>query len=466
MIELALFQNGAGDLPARKLDHKDLYVVDGDLDAVQGMAARTLPAQVRQAILADELGLDYWFQSEHHFLAEGVEFSPAPLLVQAAIASRTKRIRLGQMANIITWWHPLRLAEQTAMLDILSGGRAEVGVGRGYQPRENEVFGATYGSSIQDQERNRSYFEEAYELLIKAWTEPSFQFRGEFYTVPPSWTKWNHEQTIEYFSQEGDRAVGRTVDEVLRVGPPDLYASGNTVVASTTTLRELTVQPQPYQKPYPQIWQPVSSERSLRWAAENGVNGHFPAVATEKLKRSAAIYREESEKHGWPDRLGRGEPKYGWDAEQHRGIGIQKFLHIADKGIGDRRRFDAGLRLTWDYLTPFGLGEVVPPLNDKRAPGAPITTDELYASGLAVCGTKDEIIEGILKTKVDSGFEDFFFAAELALGGLEESEVEEQIACFAEEIAPVLRRECGGGPDLPDVGVDFAPVSRPAAVSA
>ena len=82
------------------------------------------------------------------------------------------------------------------MLDVLSGGRLEFGIGRGYQPREAEVFGHRLGGTIQDQERNRAYFQEAYDIIIKAWTEPSFAHHGQFFSIPPTWTKWNHKQTI------------------------------------------------------------------------------------------------------------------------------------------------------------------------------------------------------------------------------------------------------------------------------
>ena len=131
------------------------------------------------------------------------------------------------------------------MLDVLSGGRLEFGIGRGCQPREAEVFGHRLGATIQDQERNRAYFQEAYDLIIKAWTEPSFAHHGQFFSIPPTWTKWNHRQTIAYFSRPH---VGRGLDQVLHVGPPDLYSAGIPVMASTTTLREISLFPQPLQK--------------------------------------------------------------------------------------------------------------------------------------------------------------------------------------------------------------------------
>ena len=137
-------------------------------------------------------GFDYFFLTEHHFQPEGAEYSPNPLLTETAIAAQTKRIRLGQCANILTWHHPVRIAEQAAMLDVISGGRLEFGMGRGYQPRETEVLGGQMGATIQDQERNRAYFEEAYEIIMKCWTQESFSHHGEFFTIPPSYTRWNH----------------------------------------------------------------------------------------------------------------------------------------------------------------------------------------------------------------------------------------------------------------------------------
>jgi alkanesulfonate monooxygenase SsuD/methylene tetrahydromethanopterin reductase-like flavin-dependent oxidoreductase (luciferase family) len=80
--------------------------------------------------------------------------------------------------ELLVWYHPARIAEQIARLDVISGGRVECGMGRGCQPRENETLGRPYGSMIQDQERNRKAFGEAVALIKKCWTEPSFSHRG------------------------------------------------------------------------------------------------------------------------------------------------------------------------------------------------------------------------------------------------------------------------------------------------
>ena len=211
MLEVGVFHNGASSLPV--ITTKDgVTLNDGSLAQVHQAAQETLVNQVRQGILAEKLGFQSFWLTEHHFQPEGAEMSPNPLMVQTAIAANTRRIRLGQAANIIVWHHPVRLAEQIATLDVISGGRVECGIGRGYQPRENETLGRPYGSTIQDQERNRKSFEEVVAIIQKCWTQQSFSHRGENFSIPPTYTKWNHKQTIAYFQQE---KAGRRLDEVI-----------------------------------------------------------------------------------------------------------------------------------------------------------------------------------------------------------------------------------------------------------
>lgn len=455
MIEIGVFHNGASDLPAKNvdIDGESVVVNDGTLPETHAAAQRVILSQVRQGILADQLGYDYWFQTEHHFQPEGAELSPSPILGEAAIASRTRRIRLAQAANIITWWHPVRIAEQAAMLDVISGGRLEFGIGRGYQPRENEVFGWAYGSTIQDQERNRAYYEEAYDAIIAAWTQDSFSHHGEFMSLPPSYTRWGHKQTMAYYSQPG---IGRTLDQVLAVGGPDMYSAGNPVLATTTKLREFPVYPQPLQKPYPQVWEPLTSPRSIRWAAERGINGYFIVEPNSRLRKNIELYYQAAEGANWPDRRGRGRFKYGWDAEKRRGVVTCRYIHVVDKGLGDMERAARGMELQWDYYGPFGfaavLAEADEPFYDLNMK---VTADLLRRKEVAVHGSKQYVIDTIMKVKQECGYEDFMFNAWFELGGFATAEIEAQMQYFAEEIMPVLRSECGGSPERVESTADL-----------
>src|SRR5712692_3763905 len=454
MIEVGIFHNGASDLPV-KTGADGTTFNDGNLAAAHAAAQRTTVNMIRQGVLADKLGFDYWFQTEHHFQPEGAEYSPNPLISETAIAALTKRIRLGQAANIITWWHPIRFAEQAAMLDVISGGRAEIGIGRGYQPRENEVFGWPYGSTIQDQERNRSYYEEAYDMIIKAWTEPSFSHHREFYSTPPTYTKWNHKQTIAYFSQPG---LERSLEQVLKVGNPDMYSAGNPVLASTTTLREIQVFPQPVQKPYPQIWEPLTSERSIRWAAQRGINGYFIVEPNSRLRKNIEVYYDEAEKQGWSDRQNRGQFKFGWDAEKRRGMVTCRYIHVVEKGLGDLDRAAAAMELQWDYYGPFGFAAVLAEANEPFYDlNMKVTADLLRKKEVAIHGSKQYVIDTIMKIKKECGYDDFMFCAWFELGGFHTEEIEAQMQYFAEEILPVLRRECGGGSQQQESTVELVP---------
>lgn len=456
MIQIGIFHNGASDLPVAGTPSGTL-VAGGNLEEVHASYQRVLVDQVRQGILADQLGFDYYFMTEHHFQPEGPEFSPNPILAETAIAAQTRRIRLGQATNILTQWHPLRLAEQAAMLDVISGGRLEFGVGRGYQPREVEVFGWPYGSTIQDQERNRAYFEEAYEIILKAWTQPSFSHRGEFFSIPPSYTKWNHAQTIAYFSQPG---VGRSLEDVLRVGPPDMYSSGNPVVATTTVLREISLFPQPLQKPYPQCWEPVTSTRSVEWIAAHGVNGNINAIPTSRLRRIFDTYYAEAEKRNWPDRLGRGKFKFGWDAEKRRGLSVGPWIHILSPGNerAQIERIDRSLEMEWAFYGAFGF---TAGLADADEPPYPldmrVTGELLRRKGPGIVGRAEEVTAHILNMKEALGSEDFLILCHFEMPGLCGEEVEEQMCRFAAEVMPELRRACGGSPALPEATVDLTP---------
>ena len=99
----------------------------------------------------ERLGYDSLWTAEHHFQREGYECVPNVLLLNVYLATQTNRLRFGCGFNITPMWHPLRLAEDFAMADILTNGRVIFGVGRGYHTREVETFNAP----MRDGEANR-----------------------------------------------------------------------------------------------------------------------------------------------------------------------------------------------------------------------------------------------------------------------------------------------------------------------
>ncbi len=124
---------------------------------------------IEQAVVADELGFDSFWLAEHHFHPYGVV--PRPAILLSAIAGRTHRIRLGAAVVVLSFDDPVRVAEDYALLDRLSNGRVELGVGSGYLQHEFDGFGVPF-----DQKRER--FDEGLDVLRKAWTGEPFSHDG------------------------------------------------------------------------------------------------------------------------------------------------------------------------------------------------------------------------------------------------------------------------------------------------
>ncbi len=162
--------------------------------------------------LADELGFDTVWLAEHHFSHYGI--CPSLAVLAAAVARETQRVRIGTAVVIAPFAHPIRIAEEWAMVDILSGGRLEFGLGRGYQPKEFAGLGVSM-------ERTRERFDESLELIRQAWTRDRVTFEGEFYTVrdvavlpkplqkphPPLWTAAVSPDTYTLAARRGLRLL-------------------------------------------------------------------------------------------------------------------------------------------------------------------------------------------------------------------------------------------------------------------
>ncbi|MBV9814746.1 MAG: LLM class flavin-dependent oxidoreductase, partial [Alphaproteobacteria bacterium] len=133
------------------------------------------------ARVMDELGYYAFWTAEHHFQREGYECLPNLIQLGLWLATQTRRLKFGCAFNILPMWHPIRLAEDYAMADIVTDGRVIMGIGRGYHTREVETFGAP----LLDAEANRDLFEEQLQLLLKCFNEQAFHHKGQYYECPP-----------------------------------------------------------------------------------------------------------------------------------------------------------------------------------------------------------------------------------------------------------------------------------------
>jgi alkanesulfonate monooxygenase SsuD/methylene tetrahydromethanopterin reductase-like flavin-dependent oxidoreductase (luciferase family) len=135
-----------------------------------------LQDSLTQIELADKLGYDYAWEVEHHFLEE-YSHSSAPEVFLGAASQRTKNIRLGHGVIQITTNDPHRVAERVATLDLLSGGRVELGMGEGAGPAELHPFGVRVRSK-------RDRWEEAVKAIVPMFTREDWEFHGEFHDFP------------------------------------------------------------------------------------------------------------------------------------------------------------------------------------------------------------------------------------------------------------------------------------------
>ena len=124
---------------------------------------------------AEALGFHAVWLAEHHFYNYGGYIPSVPVL-GAAIAQRTKRLRIGSGIALLPLQDPIRVAEEFALLDCLSGGRLDFGIGRGFQKAEYDAFERNMGDS-------RVLFQEAHDIIIKAWTQEQFSHEGKFRRV-------------------------------------------------------------------------------------------------------------------------------------------------------------------------------------------------------------------------------------------------------------------------------------------
>jgi alkanesulfonate monooxygenase SsuD/methylene tetrahydromethanopterin reductase-like flavin-dependent oxidoreductase (luciferase family) len=340
------------------------------------------------AKLMDRLGYGTFWMAEHHFQPEGTECIPNLLMMAMHLVHVTKTLKIGTGFNITPMWHPLRLAEDYAMADILSKGRVVFGVGRGYHTREVETFGAP----LIDQAANRELFEEQVDIIFKAFNNDSFSHKGKYYTLPPE---------VPYRGY---------------------------------TLKELTLVPRPDRLPV-ECWQPIQggSERALNFMAKHGIKGVIGGGSAEggAVHKSMVDFQAAYARHGQHIELG-----------ERMALGFQFYL---------AKNREEGMRIAGKYyeenMKMFGELRLVRALSDeqieimrdpKRAPTAnlPRIENAVKAGGF-LTGTPADVIEQLKALeKRYPGLDRVTCSLSV---GVPLAEAEEQLEWFAREVMPAFK---------------------------
>ncbi len=328
--------------------------------------------------LMDDLGFDTLWMAEHHFQREGYECIPNIILLGTHLAARTKRLKFGCAFNIVPMWHPLRLAEDYAMADILTDGRIVFGVGRGYHSREVETFGAP----VIDNDANREHFEEQMEILFKAFESESFTHRGKRFTIPPA---------VEYRGYE---------------------------------LEDVTLVPRPKHLPV-EMWQPIVSGRTIDFIARRGINGVVALTGEALVEDIFHQYQDANAKHGRDLQLG-----------ERLALGLGFYLADSEREAMDKLRPYHDERYKW--FAPFGFVRYA----DEQGrvwgtPGAPARTPRIedgVQQRAWICGEPREFVAYMreLERKYPGLDHIILHWAE----GMPRAEFMDQLRLFAREVMP------------------------------
>ena len=328
----------------------------------------------------DPLGFYCLWTAEHHFQREGYEVFPNLTLLGVHLAGLTQRLKFGAAFNIVPMWHPLRLAEDFAMADILTGCRLIFGVGRGYHSREVETFGAP----VIDNDANKELFEEQMEIIFKAFNEESFSHKGKYYTLPAD---------VPYRGYQ---------------------------------LKDITLVPRPINRPV-EIWQPIASGRTLAYIAQKGIKGVVALTGEILAEQLIRTYQEEAAKVGRQLELG-----------QDMALGIGFCIAETQEAAIDQIRPYHDERYKW--FAPFGFVRYTDSQGRPwGTPGAPVGVPRIedgVEQKAWFCGSSDQFVSFLRQIEEKyPGLEDVILQWP---EGMPWPEFKDQLSRFAAEVMPAF----------------------------
>ncbi len=341
---------------------------------------------VTWAKTADALGLDTMWLTEHHFQYEGYEVLPNLIQFGQHLAGVTSNLRLGQMFNVVPQWHPLRLAEDFALADIVTGGRMEFGVGRGTVPREAWALGTVVASgdnamSAEHDRINREIFEESMEVIKLAWGQERFSYRGKHFVFPP--------------------------DDVPDRG---------------TYVNDLTLIPRPERRV--DIYQPVTSPETVEYVPRAGHKAIYWLQNAESQKQKWDRYAELREQYGTP--VGPGEDRC-----------LVLNVHVGRTREDAMRRGKPGHDEFCKFLAPYGrFSSYRTESGDKVPFDFCPTVEDSARNKIQLVGSIDDVVDGLgfWRDLLDLKHVCFFFD----FPGIGTEEMVEQMHLVVEEVFPRL----------------------------
>ncbi len=357
-----------------------------------------LMKEVREeARLIEDAGFTTMWFAEHHFAWDGYyNAAPNPLLVAGDLIPRTSTLRFGALGTALPDRHPIHVAEDVAMLDLMSEGRMEFGIMRGANNRAGVQFHPA--ADRRNKDMNYRLFAECLDIIIKGWTEEAFTHDGEFYTFPV-------------------RGWRETVKEITGKSPRHFSEDGEMVA--------LGLHPKPYQKPHPPIWQMADALDSHVFAAQRAMNVmcYSPPVAT--IKERWLVYLDAAHAAGHQVELG-------------QNLAIMKPCFVVksmdDEALAAAR---AGTNFLFDRSPLAKAGRQI-----YIAEGETLTVEDksddwfdfLRRNGHLWVGTSDFVKEkiGELESELNCSHVGLF----LNIPGLSFQQVMDSLSLFAEQVMP------------------------------
>jgi alkanesulfonate monooxygenase SsuD/methylene tetrahydromethanopterin reductase-like flavin-dependent oxidoreductase (luciferase family) len=244
----------------------------------------------------DKLGLWGVSTIEHHFHSEGYEVGPNPGILTSRWAAITENIRVGALGYVMSAQDPIRVAEETAILDHLTDGRCFVGFARGYQDRWTNIIGqhlgtrATHSTGDSDDLLNRDIFEEQVNMVIDAWTQESIVHNSDLWQIP-----FPYDEGVDWWMAKASQRLG---------APGEIDADGK--------VRRISVVPAPYTTPHPPVF--MASSGSTRTLEYCGSKGFIPTYFTniDKGAEYDVLYRAAAARNGFEFQPGQNQNTVRW----------------------------------------------------------------------------------------------------------------------------------------------------------